>query len=408
MNKILHLVIGAKIKRQYVTKARNPKVWVFGEWFGDRCCDNSKYFADYISSVHPEIEVIWIAKSFTDTSALNSRIRVVSMDSKEAKEVLQNCGVAIISQGFQDLSSDGCNYTGGAVSVHLWHGVPWKKIGHDGSKKNGPLLDIYKKLNDYVFSADFYASPSDEYDKIALSAHGARPNRIIHAGYPRNSELYKPEKVADGKNRILVELKKIAPEVDFSGVKIISYMPTFRNDSAHSYSFDLLCSDSAFMSFLNENNAIIIQKAHYVNQTRDGKTVSRGNNRIYSLNNIAAQDLLCASDLLVTDYSGAFFDYLILDRPIVHYLYDYDYYRTQDRGLYYDKEDVIAGEEAIDNNQLIEAIIRNLEEPDLYKERRYKIRSIYMKYETPDSCEVLYQAILKEVKRRNFNESANS
>ena len=152
----------------------------------------------------------------------------------------------------------------------------------------------------------------------------------------------------------------------------------------------------------------LFQKAHYVNQTRDGRTDVGGSCRIYSLNNITAQDLLCASDLLVTDYSGAFFDYLILDRPIVHYLYDYDYYRNQDRGLYYDKEDVIAGEEADNEDQLVNAIIRNFENPNLYKERRHKIRTIYTKYDTPDSCEVLYQAIMKEVKRRNFNESTNS
>ena len=403
MNRLTRLIRGIEVKNRYNSLQRDPSVWVFGEWFGDRCCDNSKYFANYVSLVHPEIEIVWITKRLTDTSSLNSRIHIVDMDSDKAMDILKRCGVAIISQNFYDLSSDGFNYVNGAISVHLWHGVPWKKIGHDGSRKKNLLLSAYIRIYDYVFGTDFYASPSDEYDKIACSAHGAKQNQIIHVGYARNSELYQPVKVAEGKMRILDELKKVDSEFDFSCVKIISYMPTFRNAPSNAYSFDLLRNNCRFMSFLDESNAIIVQKAHYVNQIRDGRTDAEGANRIYTLNNIAAQDLLCASDLLVTDYSGAFFDYLILDRPIVHYLYDYDYYRTQDRGLYYRKEDVIAGEEAVNEEQLVGAIIRNLNKPDLFKGRRHQIREIYMKYDTKDSCEILYQEIMKVLISRNSN-----
>ena len=407
-NKIINLFKGILEKNKYRSTKRSRDLWVFGEWFGERCCDNSKYFANYIATHYPEICVIWITKSTTDISSLNPTIQVLYMDSKESMEALLKCGVAIISQGFQDLTSSGFNYTDGAVSVHLWHGVPWKRIGHDGSKKKDFLYEIYKKCNDYAFGTNFYASPSDKYDDIAITAHGAKRNQIIHAGYPRNADFYHPDKVKEGKNRIISELKKVALDYDFSTVKIVSYMPTFRNDASHSFSFESLRSNSNFIHYLTDNNIIIIQKAHFVDQTRDGKIQTNETDRIFSLNNISAQDLLCATDLLVTDYSGAFFDYLLLNRPIVHYLYDYDYYRTKDRGLYYKKEDVIAGEEADDEEQLANAIMRNMMNPNLFAERRHMIRNIYMKYDTPNSCEVLYQAILRELKRRNFNESTNS
>lgn len=408
MSKLSHVIYGIRAKKQFHETQRNPAVWVFGEWFGERCCDNSKYFANYMASFHPEIKVKWIAKCSADTSSLDPNIECLKMDSNDAQKALSECGVAIISQGFQDLSTSGLNYVSGAVSVHLWHGIPWKRIGHDGSRKKSLIVKAYQKLSDYAFGTDYYASPSDEYDKVACSAHGATQKQIIHAGYARNSVFYSKNSIAEGKKRIVSELERISPGFDFSQCRIISYMPTFRNDSTQSFSFEKLWKNEQFTRYLDEHNVIVIQKAHFVNQMRDGRTEVGGADRIYSLNNIAAQDLLCASDLLVTDYSGAFFDFLILDRPIIHYLYDYDYYRTQDRGLYYDKESVIAGEEADDEEQLVNAIIRNLENPDLYQERRHKIRSIYMKYDTPDSCEVLYQAIIKELKRRDFNESTDS
>ena len=234
MKKIARLIKGIKVKKKYSSSHRNSSIWVFGEWFGDRCCDNSKYFANYVARVHPEIEIIWISKKSTDTHSLASRIHVVEMDSDSSINYLKRCGVAIISQNFFDLSSDGFNYTGGAVSVQLWHGVPWKKIGHDGSKKKSILLNAYSLIFDYAFGTDYYVSPSEKYDRIACSAHGARRKQIIHAGYARNSEFYQYDKVTEGRNRVINELKNIAPECDFSDVKIISYMPTFRNDSMHS------------------------------------------------------------------------------------------------------------------------------------------------------------------------------
>ena len=402
MSRIRHLISGIIAKNRYHTTHRDPSVWVFGEWFGERCCDNSRYFANYIAAMHPDIHAIWISKDSADTSSLVPRVERLTMDSAGAKKALSVCGAAVISQGLKDLSSDGFNYTGGAVSVHLWHGVPWKKIGHDGSPKRSIFYQAYKMLNDYAFGADFYASPSDKYDDIAVTAHGAKRNRIIHAGYPRNSDLYHEDRIIDGKDRIVAELRKTAPQEDFSDVKIISYLPTFRNDSSPMFSFKSIRKNEEFARYLEEHHIIIIEKAHFVNQTRDGQNETGGTNGIYSLNAVAAQDLLCASDLLVTDYSGAFFDYLILDRPIVHYLYDYDHYRTHDRGLYYDKEDVIAGEEASNEDELVQAIIRNMENPNLYRDRRHQIREIYMKYDTEDSCEVLCRGIMNEIKRRNY------
>lgn len=405
MSKIKHLIWGIIAKKRYHNTCRDMSLWVFGEWFGERCCDNSMYLANYIAAMHPEIKAIWISKESTDISNLSPQIERLVMDSAEAYEVLSECGVAVVSQGLQDLSSDGANYVSGAISINLWHGVPWKKIGHDGSLKSNIFFEIYKKISDYAFGTDYYVSPSDKYDSIAMTAHGAKRNQIIHAGYPRNSDLYHADRIMMGKKKVLDELKEIAPNINYSNVKIITYMPTFRNDSTHCFSFDTLKDNKMFSQCLKEQNMIIIQKYHFVNQTRDGQSKTGGTERVYLLNTISAQDLLAASDLLVTDYSGAFFDYLILDRPIVYYLYDYDYYRNYDRGLYYDKEDVVAGEEVVSEEKLIQAIIRNIENPDLYKERRHQIRNEYLKYDTANSCEEIYLNIINEIERRNFNES---
>ena len=47
-------------------------------------------------------------------------------------------------------------------------------------------------------------------------------------------------------------------------------------------------------------------------------------------------DLYIISDLLITDYSSVFFDYSILKRPIIFYMYDLEEYKNNLRDFYFD------------------------------------------------------------------------
>src|SRR5699024_11634565 len=46
------------------------------------------------------------------------------------------------------------------------------------------------------------------------------------------------------------------------------------------------------------------------------------------------RELYLIADMLITDYSSVFFDYAILQRPMLFYVYDIDTYRDQLRGCY--------------------------------------------------------------------------
>ena len=52
--------------------------------------------------------------------------------------------------------------------------------------------------------------------------------------------------------------------------------------------------------------------------------------------------LLRHAHVLVTDYSSAWIDYLLLDRPVVSYCYDLESYMNN-RGLLYDYESIFPG-----------------------------------------------------------------
>lgn len=378
------------------TYRRNPLLWVFGEWFGNRCCDNCLYLANFLAENHPELKLVWIARNAADTTLLNPSVRRVEMDSDEAMDVLHHAGVAVMNQGMNDFTSEIDYHCDGAVTVNLWHGVPWKQIGIDVLHANSAIRRLYGYYLMYLQRADLYLATSDSFGKIMQEKYFARKNSVLLSGYPRNALFYDPMQVSACREKALGLLRQKLNIGD--DVKLITYMPTFRDNTQVVFSFNQLEHDPRLNEILEQYNAVIIQRAHFVSSQRGGSSGESGNRRITSLNEITSQELLAATDLLITDYSSCFFDYLMLDRPVVHYLYDYEYYAKQDRGLYYPKEEVVCGDDAQTVDELLEAMDANLSDPDKHAALRKLRRQQHMRYETPDSCRVIYEEICKKLK----------
>lgn len=377
---------------------RQNNIWVFGEWFGEKCNDNCMYLANYVANQYPNIKIFWVTKPGTDISRLSKRISVIAMDSKTSFKVLAQAGVAVVGQNFYDLSSTGYNYVQGACTVLLWHGVPWKRIGYDATCSMTWFIRFYDNLIDVLQSAKFYLTLSDKYSKVLETAYHAHSSSLIKAGYPRNSIFYYPIQINEARQFVLSKLSRLTNIKLSENTKIITYMPTFRNNGTI-YSFHDFRNGGYLNQLLEKYNAIIVQKAHYVNQKLDNSRALKTEARIIDLDDIDAQRLLCATDLLITDYSSCFFDYLLLDRPVVYFLYDYEYYRDRDRGLYYPKEDVVAGSVAANEEELIKDIFENLKYPNLYKKRREKIRSEFLTYENISNCESITKQIFEKLKK---------
>lgn len=380
--------IGEKAKRDY-------SMWVFGEWFGKRCCDNSMYLANYLCTTREELKLYWIAKEEADLSRLNPNIRIVLMDSEEAVSLLLQAGVFIVNQGVVDLTNKYNYYIVGSIFVNLWHGVAWKKIALDTLNL---VQKFYYRYMEQMYNVTYYLAQSDHQAKINCRAFAINNQKNLHAGSPRNSVFYNSENKCnayDLLSEVLYENYKLT--FDNNELKIITYMPTFRDNKNNTFSFDLIRNNVKLQNILKKFNAIIIQKAHFVNSERGEKIEDNQNYRIFNLNDFPAQELLLCSDILVTDYSSCFIDFLLKDCPIIHYIYDYEYYEKKDRGLYCDKEDILCGIECMDADSLIDAIERSLNNPNEFRNLREIRRTQLLNYETDNSCEVIYSAIQAKI-----------
>lgn len=403
MSKISELLLGYVNKIHYWNTQRDKNVWVFGEWFGKKCCDNCLYLANHLAKTHPELNLYWVTQKGTDVSCLSKDIKIVLMDTEECQKLLRGAGVVIMNQEYYDFSESGCDYFGGAVTVNLWHGLMWKKIGFDIRKKHDILAEIYHRIEAKFENARYWLVTSTETQKHFLTAFFADEKHSIKAGYPRNSVFFHKEEIHRIREKIInrIQLEK-EDSISECPQYIITYMPTFRDNINTVFSFKDISNDSRLMTVLEKYNAVIIEKSHFVSSERKGQVFTHcKNRRIVFFDDIQATELLAASDILITDYSSCFFDYLLLDRPIIHYIYDYDYYVNKDRGVYYKKEEVVCGKTA----ETIEELIKNIEEylfdPTCDHELREMQKKRFWEYDSIDSCEKIYEKI-RSIQRRDY------
>src|SRR5699024_2554803 len=152
----------------------------------------------------------------------------------------------------------------------------------------------------------------------------------------------------------------------YDNKKIIFYSPTWRG-SISDQSFDREKLESDLRS-LSKLDAHIVFRGHHVVESQL-QNISIPNVAVVP-SSMDTNKLLGVADLLVTDYSSIFFDFLVTNRPIVHFVYDYEQY-TAERGLYFGLDE-LPGDIAKTTDQLLEIIDYHLENP-FVPTQKYKL-----------------------------------
>lgn len=229
----------------------------------------------------------------------------------------------------------------GQELIETWHGTPLKRLGCDievDSNSVNTAQEIHQRYRERVKKITTLLSPSDFYTEklssaFALKDYG-RHVRVIQQGYPRNDFLsrYTPEQAAAIKARLGV------PE----GKKVILYAPTFRDnqklDKAYSYGFTLEMDFDHLLDTLGEDYVILFRPHYFVASQFD---FAKYEGRVFNVADVDdVNEVYIISDMLITDYSSVFFDYAILKRPILLFMYDLELYQGQLRDFYIDLKEL--------------------------------------------------------------------
>ena len=128
------------------------------------------------------------------------------------------------------------------------------------------------------------------------------------------------------------------------------------------------------------------------------KHLSLGSRIVYADENEVSDinDVLQYVDVLITDYSGIYFDYLLLNRPVIFAAFDYEEYAKQ-HGFYDDYEFYIAGPIAKNWSEVIRHAKDALANPGKFEELRNEKNKIFNKYYDGKSSMRIYEYLKMKI-----------
>lgn len=349
---------------------RNRKLMIFGAWFGQKYDDNSKALFEYVLNNRKDISAYWItANNDVYKQMIEMGLPVYLNTSFKAKYLSLRARyyLSVVMLDGRDSGGNLARYMGGIHVINLWHGVPIKKIMFDDeaqrvimNSNKAKLIHFFEKI---PFRHTYHFATSPNIVEIYKRCFRADDEHVLNLGQARNDYFY--------------ENKHNPYRERFKNKRIILYMPTHRKAGSQSMDMNLLLNINRINDICGENNAVFLIKKHFYHSKE--KPIGENYNNIKEITNEnpSAQVLLDAADILITDYSGCFIDYLLLDRPILFYCYDFDDYLLNDRNMYIDYKSTIPGIICEDKETLNVSLEVLLKGEDLFENKRKEQRDYY-------------------------------
>ena len=377
---------------------KDKGVWIFGAWSGEAYADNSKYLFEYVNRNHHTIRAVWLTKNKAAYDLVKNRgYEVYLVNSIRGFLLRVVSGVWVTSAGIFDFTSYHTWPIGRVKIVELLHGTPLKAYGYDDPhyidfSKGQNLARLHVlPFNKRVSLDDLYIAPSEEVQSKWATAFRVSPQKIKITGYPRTDVLFAQDKPKVPITDLLDNLKET--------FTLAIYMPTHRQGGETSLAY-LLNDLKSVNSRLAELHVILLVKAHRFH-LGEVRLLDRSlSNVLFVKDEDIDQDIytiLSETDLLITDYSSVYFDYLLLNKPIIFAPFDLDTYTANERPLYYNYADVTPGPKARNWDEVIECIEAIVRESDVYEEQRLKVGSTFNAYHDGNSSQRVYQAIVAEL-----------
>ena len=280
--------------------------------------------------------------------------------------------------------------------IQTWHGTPLKKLGMDLEdvfmSGEGDIESYKKNMYHATRKWDFLLSQNNFSSEVFKSAFAFNADisplkEIWNYGYPRNDVL------TTMNNEI--EIRRLKENLNIPmDKKVLLYAPTWRDNEYHRrsiYKFVSAMDFDLLKEKLSEDYVIIVKYHYLVVENIDWSDYEGFVYTFGAENDIT--NLYLVSDMLITDYSSVMFDYSILNRPMLFFMYDLESYRDELRGFYFDVIKEIPGP----ISKTTEALIRDIMgyDHDVYEEKYRTFRNKYNKNDDGKASQRVIDRILE-------------
>lgn len=345
---------------------KTEKIMVVGGWYGRRFADNSKFFFLYANANKHQLnidKIIWVTRQNSIIKELREQgYHVYHVWSIFSIWYHLRAKTHLIDQSITDINPF---FSIRSRRINLWHGFPLKKIGTYTTRSSTHFLTWLNKATLRGFWGFHYVLATSSFSSDILGKAFNQPNKsMVISSYPRNYEpvVNKPIKYVSKNEQTYLNHILKAKE---NNNKIIGYFPTFR-DKRETFIFGTsnLEELTRFLDDFKEKKIMLVGKFHYVGKEDKFGDITRHEVFLNLPSDVDVYTFISELDILITDYSSIYFDFLMWKRPIIFFPYDLEYYRDEDRGFIFDYEEYTPGPKifTIDElNELLEHGVENFQ-----------------------------------------------
>ncbi len=243
--------------------------------------------------------------------------------------------------------------------VQLWHGCGvLKKLGLD-LLRSGAASGYYSVKHEERFPM------FKDYSLVTLPGEAEKSLFSRFMGIPEDSGSLQPIGVSRTDVFFDESYRKNARKLfeqripAARGKKVILYAPTYRGKEPYRKAPDAL-DIRAFRDALGADWILVIkhhQTAHYLPPIPDDcqDTFAFDLSRNMTEPRLNINQLMMVSDVIISDYSSVVYEFALLGRPILSFVYDYDKYR-KNPGVYEDFLADVPGPKCRTNQEMIDYI----------------------------------------------------
>ena len=275
------------------------------------------------------------------------------------------------------------NFTGiSTIKICLHHGSGPRSTN---AADTGRIKSSFAILNNFS-KFDYFNSTSRYTDIVISKLQFLIPDaKRISFGLPRCDHLFDKKSVAErGQKKQQLRLSYPVEE----STRCVLYSPTWRpKERPLPFPMSLIegFSIADFDKWLKENDILLLVSVHPL--AEELEDFSRCTNVHYLEQNpiVDINQLLPEIDLLITDYSSIATDYMLMDRPVVYVMPDYEYY-LYNFGLLEDMRQNLPGMEAVSLIDLQNLILKSIDDPGKMSAERERYLNKYYDVKKTNAC----------------------
>jgi CDP-glycerol glycerophosphotransferase (TagB/SpsB family) len=239
----------------------------------------------------------------------------------------------------------------------------------------------------HKYAATVCSSPQDK-DIMAAAFAPLQINQVWLTGLPRNDFILCSDvELPLDYQKHLKDMKKRT-----SGRKFILYAPTWRIDDKNLYVFSQV-ELIELSNLLKAHNAILGIRGHANVRSHQFSKKQDLPSEIIYVNDIPDVNIILReTEILITDYSSIYIDFLLTKRPILYFTYDVESY-LQERGFLYELEEAFTDQYFTTFSMLLDKLSNILKNSTINKDTYQRTLRLFHTHDSHSGRQVVEEIL---------------